>query len=214
VLKLAWPTVLPGLHAQALEQEQVIAVIQKMDGRVQRDLKAPGQPVIGISLRGTKVTDADLEILKQLKSLQILNLSQTAITDAGLKPIEFLPKLQNPILPVSITDAGLVNTKGFTQLEPLSLLSSQVSDAGLVYLKGLQKLKTLLLTDTKVTDAGPRKSGRPCPEPGSPVDRAPHLGSDLYHAADGIDTVHHLRRSADGSIPRSAEHPKRPSGRA
>ena len=98
-----------------------------------------------------------MELLKQFKSLQILNLSQTAITDAGLKPIESLPNLQNLILPVSITDAGLVHIKGLTQLESLNLLDSQVSDAGLVYLKGLQNLKILLLNGTKVTDAGLRE---------------------------------------------------------
>jgi Leucine-rich repeat (LRR) protein len=157
VVLLAWSAVSPELHAQAPEQEQVINLIKKMGGQVQRDPKAPGQPAIGISLRGTNVTDADLEILKQLKSLQILNLSQTAITDAGLKPIESLPNLRNLILPVSITDAGLVHVKGLTQLESLNLLDSQVSDAGLVHLKGLRNLKILLLNGTKVTDAGLRE---------------------------------------------------------
>jgi internalin A len=121
----------PELQVQAPEQEQAINLIKKMGGQVQRDPKAPGQPAIGISLRGTHVTDADLESLKQLKSLQILNLSQTAITDAGLKPIASLPNLRNLILPVSITDAGLVHLKGLRNLKILLLNGTKVTDAGL-----------------------------------------------------------------------------------
>ena len=54
----------------------------------------------------------------------------------------------------SITDAGLVNLKGFTQLKELQLCSSQVTDAGLATLTDLSHLRWLDLSGPKITDAG------------------------------------------------------------
>lgn len=156
VLLLAWSVVWPELPAQAPEQEHVVTALKNMGGQVQRDPKAPGQPVIGLNLSGTRVTNADLALLKPLQGLRTLILTQIAITDAGLQHIEPLLQLRGLFLPVNITDAWLVHVKGLIHLEHLTLRESQVFDAGLVHLKGLQILKSLGLHGTKVTDAGLR----------------------------------------------------------
>ena len=53
-----------------------------------------------------------------------------------------------------VSDAGLQELKGLTQLQWLDLGSTKVSDAGLGYLKGLIQLRELDLFGTNVTDAG------------------------------------------------------------
>ena len=54
----------------------------------------------------------------------------------------------------NVTDAGLEQLKGFTQLQSLNLTDTKVTDAGLESLEGLKKLKSLNLTNTNVTDEG------------------------------------------------------------
>ena len=57
---------------------------------------------------------------------------------------------------VNVTDAGMLNLKGLTRLQHLSLAAPQVTDAGIANLQGLIQLQSLDLSDTKVTDAGLR----------------------------------------------------------
>ena len=53
-----------------------------------------------------------------------------------------------------ITDAGMADLKGLTNLKTLRLALTQITDAGLVHLKGLTNLESLSLFGTQVTDAG------------------------------------------------------------
>jgi Leucine-rich repeat (LRR) protein len=53
-----------------------------------------------------------------------------------------------------MTDAGLRELAGLTQLQSLSLTGTRVTDAGLKHLAGLKELQTLDLTGSRVTDAG------------------------------------------------------------
>ena len=53
-----------------------------------------------------------------------------------------------------ISDAGLVQLKGFTILKELNLVGTKVTDAGLVHLVELPNLQDLKLGGTKITDAG------------------------------------------------------------
>jgi hypothetical protein len=86
---------------------------------VEIDKKAPGQPVVGVVLRGADITDDDLECLqgfpelkrldisgtgitndgvvhlKKLRNLEFLNISKTRVTGTGVKELrEVLPNLQ------------------------------------------------------------------------------------------------------------------------
>ena len=75
------------------QEEKAVNAILKLGGKVTRDEKLPGRPVVGVDLRDTNIADADLKELKELKSLQKLVLSGTQITDAGLKDLkQALPK--------------------------------------------------------------------------------------------------------------------------
>ena len=53
-----------------------------------------------------------------------------------------------------MTDAGMADLKGLTNLQQLNLDGTQVTDAGLVHLKGMPQLQFLGLPNTKLTNAG------------------------------------------------------------
>jgi hypothetical protein len=137
------------------EQAKAIAELEKLGGKVTIDDRSPDKPVIDVELTGTEVTDAGLEHLKGLTTLQMLDLSGTEVTDAGLEHLKGLAKLRTLDLAVTkVTDAGLVHLKGLTELQSLDVGGTRVTGAGLEHLKGLTKLQSLNLLWTRVTDAG------------------------------------------------------------
>ena len=79
-----------------------------------------------------KLNDVDLEVIGQLKSVELLDLVMTEVTDEGLK-------LLRPMV----------------NLEELRLKDNpQITDAGLEHLSGLKNLKLIHLGNTSVTIAG------------------------------------------------------------
>jgi internalin A len=112
-------------------EDRAVKAIQKLGGRITRDMKAKGKPIVGVNLDRTEVTDAGLKHLAGLKRLQNLKLYGTKVTDAGLKELA-----------------------GLKQLKHLSLYKSEVTDAGLKHLARFKQLKTFNLSKTKVTAKG------------------------------------------------------------
>jgi Leucine-rich repeat (LRR) protein len=84
----------------------------------------------GLSLAGTRVTDAGVKKLKELKNLTSLDLAWT-----------------------QVSDARLVELKGLKNLTELRLLGTRVTDAGLDKLAGM-KLRHLSVSDAARTDLG------------------------------------------------------------
>ena len=116
------------------EQADAIAAIKKLGGRARLDSKS-GEAV-SVSLDATQITDAGLEHVKHLTSLQILDLTGTQITDAGLVHLRGMTGLGALMLrDTQITDAGLEHLKGLTSLEGLSLNNTQITDTGLAEIK-------------------------------------------------------------------------------
>jgi hypothetical protein len=135
---------------------------------VEAILKSKGHVLLG-SLRFGK----DMELINQSTAphgpIWLMNLlgsdffenvvsvdfTKLQISDAGLKNVEGLTQLQDlSLYDTDVTDAGLEHLKGLTQLQKLELVDTQVTDAGLDHLKGLTKLQYLFLINTHVTDAG------------------------------------------------------------
>jgi hypothetical protein len=94
-------------------------------------LSAVADKIVSLDLARTKVTDAGLAAVAQMKNLTELHLENTGITDKGL-----------------------VHLKALSSLEYLNLYGTQVTDAGAASLSSLTKLKSLYLWQTKVTKAG------------------------------------------------------------
>ena len=108
-----------------------------------------------LDLSDTRTTDADVKRLEGLDRLQCLYLSGTHITDAGLDCLKNSKELKELDLNgTQITDAGVERLRSLKQLECLYLSGTKITDAGLQHLKVLSRLQRLELSGTKVTDHG------------------------------------------------------------
>ena len=117
--------------AARADEASAVKAVENLGGKVTRDDKLPGKPVIGVHLHEIGVTDAALKELADLKQLTTLSLTVTRVTDAGLKELKHLK-----------------------QLTTLNLSRTRVTDAGLKELADLKQLTTLNLEGTKVTADG------------------------------------------------------------
>jgi len=108
-----------------------------------------------LDLRGTRLTDADLNHVKRLTALEALDLSSTGVTDAGLGKLASLKRLRVLCLRnTRITDAGMWHARQFADLWQLQLCDDTlITDAGLDNV-GKLRLRVLRLDGTGVTDAG------------------------------------------------------------
>jgi ribosomal protein L37E len=112
--------------------------------------------VVGVqpSIRMTGF-DAILARIPNHPDLQDLELSDTDVSDEGLRVLEGWPQIQRLSLGKRITDAGLAHVAGLYNLEVLTLSQTQISSAGLAHLQNLKKLYELHLSDALfVTDTG------------------------------------------------------------
>ncbi len=150
--------VIEGLGGQVKYRHTVGLLLQPRPGPVPlRKLLGDDYffKVVGVDLRGTQVTDADLESLVGLRDLQILLLNDTKITDAGLRhlwrigPIGTL-ELRN----TKITDEGLEHIAQLATLMHLNIEGTEVTDAGLEHLKNMPKFSTVTCRGTHVTQEG------------------------------------------------------------
>ncbi|MCE9566473.1 MAG: hypothetical protein K8U57_31000 [Planctomycetes bacterium] len=100
------------------------------------------------------VTDKAVEVIREFKELESLDIWGTQLTDTGLGQLHTLRRLKKLILGrTRITDAGMPTLARFPELTELRLNFDNVSDAGLPPLKGL-KLQLLALEATATSDAG------------------------------------------------------------
>jgi cytochrome c5 len=100
-----------------------------------------------------KTEDKDLELLKPLAPyITELNLARSNVSDAGVKTIASLNKLE--VLDLSSTkigDASMGQLCKLSNLQRLNLHHTNVTDAQLGKLKALKNLKKLYLWNSKVT---------------------------------------------------------------
>src|SRR5262249_21278471 len=136
--------------------------IEKLHGRITRDEKQPGKPVVAIDLSDPRefraaswVTDAALKHVREFKHLRTLKLSLTGITDSGLKELKELSALESLDLSFTkLTDAGVTELAGLSSLRELDLSHVEVTDKSLDVLKKLGELRSLYIGNSKITDAG------------------------------------------------------------
>ena len=89
-------------------EDKAVAFVEKLGGKVTRDEKATGKPVITVFLYRKKMTDAGLKELAALKNLTTFDISATKVTDAGLKELATLKNLTTlDLSQTQVTDAGL-----------------------------------------------------------------------------------------------------------
>jgi len=110
---------------------------------------------VTVRATGGKPDPRIFTLLKDVTSLQELDLAGMQITDTDLAQLSGLTNLRVLHLEKTpTTDAMLGHLKGLKNLVYLNVYGTQVTDAGLPQLKDLAGLKSLYVFETKVTDAG------------------------------------------------------------
>lgn len=103
------------------------------------------------------LSDGDVEILANLKSIKILQLERSPLTGQGLRHLRALTELQSlSLIGTEITDDSLAPLARIASLEQLDLSYTPISDAGLMELQEFTQLGLLSLRGTKCSDKGLR----------------------------------------------------------
>jgi Leucine-rich repeat (LRR) protein len=113
--------------------------------------------ITGLNLGFNWVTDADLEMITELKDLRKLDLSFSLITDAGMEHLKLLDGVSdlNLFAVEKITDVGISYIRGWKKLERLNLHGTDVTDISMIqYVSGLTALRSLDIGYTLVGDLG------------------------------------------------------------
>jgi uncharacterized protein (TIGR02996 family) len=101
-----------------------------------------------------EMVEEDLDRLRPLQQLRLLDCNDLPLTDAGLARLVSFPLLERLRLYHSpITDAGLEHLAGLRHLKELDLSSTPITDAGLQRLSHLRELTVLILDETQITAA-------------------------------------------------------------
>jgi hypothetical protein len=165
-IRVAFSRTLPEGERRAVEEVQnrqaseYEATLTGLRASIPGSLRAilPGERDLEYSaaIAGTTFGDAELQKLGSVGSdLLWLDLSRTGITDAGLKVLAQMPKLERlDLRGTAVGDDGARALAGLNNLETLSLYGTRVTDAGVEALRGLRSLRRLYVGGTKVTEPG------------------------------------------------------------
>lgn len=126
--------------------------LDRFDGRHVEVLDPSGTIAAYIA---SLTTDDRLARLQRQRDLQVLDLSRTRITDAGLVHVRGLANLKSLDLDSTHTgDPSMEHLEGLVSLERLILSNTKITDEGLKHLGKLTQLGELALSGTRVTDVG------------------------------------------------------------
>lgn len=116
----------------------------------------PSGRVMSIDLRASWASDSDLATLASLPALTHLDLSETRITDHGLRQLKSAPGIADLNLRYAelITDQGISALKSWKHLARLNLEGTKITDSALQQLSSLSSLEVLNIGSVQVTDAG------------------------------------------------------------
>jgi internalin A len=104
---------------------------------------------------GCRISDKGVWSLRELKSIEFIDLSNTDVTDGCMESFGKLPTLMALALDATkITNAGLANLTHLKQLGVLSISDTAVTDDGLKTLAAIPTLRVLHLDNTKLTNEG------------------------------------------------------------
>jgi Leucine-rich repeat (LRR) protein len=136
--------------------QQVLAMVARRKGSAWNAAGTRwGQPT-AIAL--DNATDADLELVCQLRGLTDLHLARSSISDAGLSCLATQPGLRHlDFSSTNVTGAGLRHLASSPSLRFLNLSSTKITDAGLEHLPRNLSVTFLWLSNTPITDRGLHK---------------------------------------------------------
>ncbi len=141
---------------QARRQRETVKAIEKLGGAVLYDYNyhaspdfiSRGKPSAPVWLRRPLGDDF-------FTNVTAVRGTGPRVTNVGLEDLKGLTQLEMlDLVDAPIADTGLERLKGLTQLRALDLSGTRVTDAGLEHLKRLTQLRLLILTGTDISDAG------------------------------------------------------------
>lgn len=117
-------------------------------------LTLQGQAALDLTAGWT--TDADLARVAGVVGLEKLSLAQTRVTDAGLDQLRDLRSLRELDLYFAefFTDDGMASLRGLVQLERLNLRGTKVTSRVFESLTHLKALRSLDISYSQIDDAG------------------------------------------------------------
>jgi hypothetical protein len=140
---------------QSSRDYAAIEMVNRLKGTFTRDETRADKPIVAVNLHSTAVMDDDLAALSALKHLRTLDLRLTKIGDAGVHHLRDLKELVFlNIFRTNTTDRGLEDVNRLKRLETLLAGGTRITDAGLKRLSGLKKLRKISVFDTAVGDTG------------------------------------------------------------
>ena len=138
-----------------VDEADAIRQIERVGGKVLRDDKTPGRPVVSVVFSPGHFPHVQqvLPAVNCLRSLRILGLFYTDTTDAGLAELRELDELkQLDLAGLQITDAGISEIIRHRRLGSLDLNSTPVGDFRIQRLWQLPNLTTIRLCNARITD--------------------------------------------------------------
>lgn len=108
-----------------------------------------------VNLTESNISDQGVKLLCDNQTIESLVLSYTNVSDFGLDSLARLIDLRELDLSLTmITDSGLEKLGTLKTLEELRLAATAISDEGLIHLLSLQKLSYLDISETAVSEEG------------------------------------------------------------
>jgi len=131
------------------------ASLKRLNGKVKRDGRLPGKPVVDVHLFSQTVTD-DFKELAQFDQLRRLDVSKGTFTGTGLAALAKLPLQELHLTFCSVTDDGLKTIATIKTLKLLDLMNDdKITDDGLPVLAALSNMEDLTVGQNfKVKDVG------------------------------------------------------------
>jgi hypothetical protein len=100
-------------------------------------------------------TDAGLELLSQIRSLEELMIGSPAVTDQGMAHLAKFTHLKKlDVTAARVSNAGVSHLAELRSLEELSLRTPEVTISGVNQLKGLDRLRKLNLSSIRQDNGG------------------------------------------------------------
>jgi hypothetical protein len=137
-----------------LTQEQAIARIALLGGKVGINRNKPGHPLVSVVLSGVRIADRDVAFLARIPTLRSVSLEELPISDNALTSLMGLDLRFMSLRKTRVSDMGLKALRGMSNLKALMLDETAITDKGLRELKGLGQLLLLSVRKTRVTRQG------------------------------------------------------------
>ncbi|PQO45293.1 hypothetical protein [Blastopirellula marina] len=146
-------------------QFELAAQIGEKDGQLRWETWGPAwlhetfgsryfSQIVRVDWQHKRIKDEDLELLRELSTLEQLYIAGNPITDDGLAVLDDLPRIKTlAIWNTGLTDESLRHVGKLQSLEVLDMHGTAMTEQGLEHLRDLDQLK-LLRQDLVLTDKG------------------------------------------------------------